>query len=279
MYEYLIMKLNKTQVSVIIGSVILIVLLLFANTKLPKKEVAESGHAGAAKNETVDLLEATKNNLSAEQKQKYKDSEAMINVSADKKSVFETIILQWDSLRQPVISAHFKEEEAAAFPSEKNWQEAGNRYYALANLLKEQRTTLYAKAIDCYEKTLQQNPNNTEVKIDLAACYVEKGDNPMKGIGMLRELEKTDSNNVKLQLNFAYFSIKSGQWDKAITRLQKVLKLKPDYYEIYLHLADVYEQKGDKEMSKKYLEKFVTETDDLTLKNEFQGYINKLKTN
>lgn len=276
------MKLNKTQVSVIIGSVILIVLLLFANTKLPKKEDGGgmSEHAGSGKFGIDKLLEETKNSLSAAQKQKYSELEAVLNVSANKKDAFENTVHQWDSLRQPVISAHFKEQEAIAFPSEKNWLDAANRYYALANLLKgEQRIGLFEKAIECFEKTLEQNPDNTEAKIDLAACYVEKGDNPMKGIGMLREIEKTDSNNVKLQLNFAYFSMRSGQWDRAIARFEKVLKLKPDYVEIYLHLADVYDQKGDKAKSKECLEKFVALTDDITLKKEVQGYIDKLKNN
>ncbi len=40
----------------------------------------------------------------------------------------------------------------------------------------------------------------------------------MKGIALLRDVEKTDSNNVKLQLTFAFFSVKSQQWDKAIKR-------------------------------------------------------------
>jgi len=52
---------------------------------------------------------------------------------------------------------------------------------------------------------------------------------------------------VKLQLTFAFFSVKSQQWDKAIRRFNNVLKIDPLYIEAYLHLADAYEQQGQKE--------------------------------
>jgi tetratricopeptide (TPR) repeat protein len=92
----------------------------------------------------------------------------------------------------------------------------------------------------------------------------------------LKEVEKTDSNNVNLQLNFAFFSERSGQWDKAIARFEKVLKIQPDFIEAYLHLADAYEQKGDKANAIKSLEKYKNLVDDVTIKTEVQDYINKL---
>ncbi|MBA3706381.1 MAG: tetratricopeptide repeat protein [Bacteroidetes bacterium] len=90
-------------------------------------------------------------------------------------------------------------------------------------------------------------------------------------------MEKTDSNNVNLQLNFAFFSEKSGQWDKAIARFEKILRIKPDFIEAYLHLADAYQQKGDKAKAIESLETYIKLVDDVTIKTEIQEYINKLK--
>jgi tetratricopeptide (TPR) repeat protein len=276
------MKLNKTQALIIIGSVIVIVLLLFANTKIPKKEVEGelSEHSGSGKSIIDKLLEETKNSLSPGEKEKLKKLESVLTVSSNKKEAFETIVRTCDTLQKPVLAAYYKEQEAIAFSTEKNWEEAGNRYYSATRMVKEEDlSVLYDKAIECFEKTVQKNPGNINAKIDLAACYVEKGAEPMKGIGMLREIEKTDSNNVKLQLNFAFFSLKSGQWDRAIKRFEKVLKLQPDYSEVYWYLADAYTQKGDKAKTIESLEKYVAATKDIVLKKEVQGYINKLKTN
>ena len=276
------MRLNKIQLSLIAGSVILVVLLLFANTKIPKKdaEMPVSEHSGAEETNFSNLFDEAIQAFTPEQKQQFDDTEAALSVSKSDEALFESSVKQWDSLRQPLIAAHYKEKQALAFASEKNWEEAGKRYYALAGFMEdEKRVLLFEKAILCFEKVLNKNPNNVDVKIDLASCYVEKGSDPMKGISMLRELEKTDSTNVKLQLNFAFFSVKSGQWDKAIMRFEKALKLQPDYIEIYLHLADAYTQKGEKEKVLENLEKYVALTDDLTLKQEVRGYINKLKIN
>jgi tetratricopeptide (TPR) repeat protein len=276
------MRLNKIQLSLIAGSVILVVLLLFANTKIPKKdsEMPVSEHSGAEKTNFSKLFDEAIQAFTPEQKQQFDATEAALSVSKSDESLFENTVQRWDSLRQPLIAAHYKEKQALAFASEKNWEEAGKRYYALAGFMEdEKRVLLFEKAILCFEKVLTKNPNNVDVKIDLASCYVEKGSDPMKGIAMLRELEKTDSTNVKLQLNFAFFSVKSGQWDKAIMRFEKALKLQPDYIEIYLHLADAYTQKGDKGKVLENLEKYVALTDDLTLKQEVKGYINKLKIN
>jgi tetratricopeptide (TPR) repeat protein len=108
---------------------------------------------------------------------------------------------------------------------------------------------------------------------------VEGTSDPMKGITLLREIEKTDSNNVDLQLAFAAFSSKSGQMDKAIIRFEKVLKLKPDYLEAYLYLADAYEKKGDKQKAIIALESYSSLIEDEGVKKEIKKYINQLKIN
>jgi tetratricopeptide (TPR) repeat protein len=271
-------SVNKKQIAVVSGSLILIVLLLFANTRLPKNaEKPMSDHAGNNTSTISSVVENAKGKLNKDQKLAVDRLEEALKASPDKKAAFENMINLWDSLRQPVVSAYYMEQAAKASSNEKNWMEAGNRYYGSTRFAPEaERPMLYSKAIECFERTLQLNPNNIDAKINLGACYVEGSAEPMKGIGMLKEVEKTDSNNVNLQLNFAFFSERSGQWDKAIARFEKVLKIQPDFIEAYLHLADAYEQKGDKANAIKSLEKYKNLVDDVTIKTEVQDYINKL---
>jgi len=189
------------------------------------------------------------------------------------------MIDMWDSLRNPSVAAYYMEQAAQASPTESNWMEAANRYYAATRFVDEaNRPVLFGKATEGFEHVLELNPKNLDAKINLASCYVEGSPDPMKGIGMLREIEKTDSNNVNLQLNFAFFSEKSGQWDRAIARFKKVLKIQPDFIEAYLHLADAYQQKGDKANAIESLKKYVALVEDVTIKTEVQDYINKLTT-
>jgi cytochrome c-type biogenesis protein CcmH/NrfG len=129
----------------------------------------------------------------------------------------------------------------------------------------------------CYENGLKLDPNNADAKIMLASCLVEGSPDPMKGITMLREIEKTDSNNITLQLNFAFFSVRSQQWDKAIKRFEKVIQIDSTYIEAYLHLADAYEQTGQKNRTIEVLEKYRSKTDDAMARDEIDKYIQQLK--
>lgn len=271
---------TKKQIAVLAGSSIVVVLLLLANTKLPenKEDVKASGHSGTAGTGISAFVEKVITGLKPEQRSTVQKLEASTEAASDKKVAYEQLISAWDSLRQPVVAAYFMEKAASVSPMEKNWIEAGDRYYAAIRFSKqEEHAMLYERAIACYEKGLELNPANLEAKISLASCYVEGSPNPMKGIGLLREVEKVDSNNVNLQLNFAFFSEKSGQWDKALKRFEKVLQIKPDLIEVHLHMADAYKQKGDTENAIKSLEKYLSLVDDVVIKTEIQNYINKLK--
>lgn len=275
------MKLNKTQIAVVSGALLLIVLLLLANTKLlPKKEeatTAEHQHSGSI--EFTKMVQGSIDGLGASEKQVIQKLEEAIKSSSDKKLAFENMINMWDSLRNPSVAAYYMELASETSPTESNWMEAANRYYAATRFVDQaNRPLLFNKAIDCFGHVLELNPKNIDAQINLASCYVEGSPDPMKGIGMLREIEKTDSNNVNLQLNFAFFSERSGQWDKAIARFEKVLKIQPDFIEAYLHLADAYIQKGDKPKAIESLKKYLTLVDDVTIKTEVQDYINKLTT-
>ena len=274
------MKLNKTQIAVVSGALVLIVLLLLANTKLlPKEEAASSEHANPNTLAFGKMVQGAVDGLNAEEKKAVQKLDEAIKSASDKKTAYENMINMWDSLRFPAVAAYYMEQASLASPTESNWMETGKRYYAATQFIDEaSRPMLYSKAMEGFEHVLELNPKNVEAKISLASCYVEGSADPMKGIGMLRELEKTDSNNVNLQLNFAFFSERSGQWDKAIARFEKVLKIQPDFIEAYLHLADAYQQKGDKAKAVESLKKYVALVDDVTIKAEVQDYINKLTT-
>lgn len=275
-------SVTKTQLAVISGSLLLIVLLFFANTTLPaKKEVAgDSEHAGPPMASLESLVDAAGSKLTADQKKQVAEMKTALDNASDKKTAYENIINLWDSLKQPLAAAYYMEKAADASPNEPNRMESANRYYGATRFVEgPEKQLMYQKAIDGYQKVLDINPNNSEAKINLGACYVEGSSDPMKGIGLLREVEKTDSNNVNLQLNFAFFSERSGQWDKAIKRFEKVLAIQPDFIEAYLHLADAYQQMGEKEKAIENLEKYKNAVDDVSIKTEIQDYINKLKTN
>lgn len=132
------------------------------------------------------------------------------NLISQKK--YDTLIVFWDKLKRPDLAAHFTEAQAQLSQKADKWLKAGNRYYYAIQFSddKTEIPVLYQSAMRCYNKNLALDPNNIDAKIMIASCYVEGTENPMEGISKLKEIEKIDSNNVKLQLTFAFSQLKAA---------------------------------------------------------------------
>jgi len=108
------------------------------------------------------------------------------------------------------------------------------------------------QAIALFEKAIELNPENDDLKVGLGSCYVfGKGriggpQESMKGIQLLLSVVRKDSTNMKAQMMLGVGGYVSGQYDKAIERLQKVVIAQPNNLEAIAFLADAYAAKGDK---------------------------------
>jgi hypothetical protein len=271
------MSVKKTHLVLIISAVVLFVLLFIA-PKIAPKHTDGDGHDHSADNKAVSsnatldvYLTLALKNLDPEMK---KQNDKLIAAKQ-----LDSVVMFWDKLKRPDLAAFYTEELAKKDNKVANWLKAGNRYYYSIQFTQDKTAipVLYQSATRCFAKSLELEPNNLDAKIMLASCYVEGSEDPMEGIKRLREIEKTDSNNVKLQLTFAFFSVKSGQLDKAISRFNNVIKIDSNYIEAYLHLADAYEQKNNITKTIEMLEKYSAKTTDVTARIEIEKYIQQLK--
>ncbi len=101
------------------------------------------------------------------------------------------------------------------------------------------------------------NPDNDSTKIGLGATYIfgSSGAQPtdvMKGIQEILEVARRDSLNMYAQLMLGLGGIESGQYDKAIPRLLKVVHYEPGNLEAVLSLAEAYERTGNTEAAKSW---------------------------
>ena len=271
-------SLSKLQITLIVFSVLIFVLLYFAD-KTPESKTISTTESKISSQETISfesLLKKSFENLSEADRKKINELSAKLTIqNAD------SLIVFFNQLKQPALVAYYSEKKAELSKSVNDYEIAGNRYYSSVRFLtaKEETDLVYKSAIRMFNKVVEISPKNTAAKIKLASCMVEGTEDPMKGITLLKEIEKTDSNNVDLQLAFAAFSSKSGQLDKAIMRFNKVLKLKPDYLEAYLYLADAYEKKGEKQNAILALSTYASLIKDDGVKSEINKYIEQLKNN
>ena len=157
------------------------------------------------------------------------------------------------------------------------WFRAAERYYIATRFDKEHQSVLFQKSIACYDQVLKMDPSNLDAKTNQGVCFVEGSSDPMKGIGLLKEVVDSDPQHINAHLNLGFFSMRSGQMDKAVERFEKVLQIQPDYVEVYLYLADAFEQKGDKGQAIEYLEKYYHAIEDEMIRSEIKKYIEQLK--
>ena len=146
--------------------------------------------------------------------------------------------------------AWYEAEAARLENSEKSLNFAARLF--LENLqadeLEQRRKWKALQAKDLFERALKINPANDSSKVGLGACFLFGGiaSNPMEGILKIREVAEKDSTNVYAQIMLAKGSLISGQYDKAINRLETISRVEPDNIEVILMLADTYERMADK---------------------------------
>jgi tetratricopeptide (TPR) repeat protein len=140
-----------------------------------------------------------------------------------------------DSLKQLEIYSFYLGEAAKLDNSEKNLTFAAQLFLGALRTEHDDKMLNWEceTAIDLFERALAINPANDDTKIGLASCYIYgKGRNgdpqeTMKGIQGLLEVVRRDSTNLKAQMVLGVGGYVSGQYDKAIARLNKVVAADP----------------------------------------------------
>ena len=99
----------------------------------------------------------------------------------------------------------------------------------------------------------------------------------MAGVTILLDVIKKDPDNIRAGLTLGRLSLVSGQFEKAIQRLDHILKLEPDNTEALLYLAGVYEQTNQKQKAIQYYERCRDLSENPETSQKIDIYLQKLK--
>ena len=274
--------MNKIQLVVLSGAVLIFVLLYFAPKINPSAESQQKDNdTDVAEDHNFEShIKDFKTDLKPDQLDLIISVEKALVQSEPKERVIllDSLINLWDINKKPVAAAIYAMQKAETSPSANHWFEAAERFFYVSRIVeKHMAQHTYEQAIKGYEEVLKTEPVNLDAKINLAVCYVESSKEPMKGINLLREVLVTDSLNAKAHLNLGYFSLKSGQYDKAIARFERVIQIDPTYVDAFLYLGDVYETKGNEKRAIEYYEEYRKKVKNPVLSQEIGNYIETLK--
>lgn len=278
----------KKQQFILIGSGIVLFCLIyfFGRTIPPKKNVDQVAAASDSNAVTINnILDASRKQLTASQQSHVSMLEAAVvrgDVKDQQIKVYNQLASFWrDSAHLLLPAAWYTAEAAKLEKSEKNLTFAAR--FFLDGVQRQEnpglRKWMAEQAKELFEKALQLNPGNDSLKVGLGSCYIFGGisETPMQGILMVREVADRNPANTYAQYTLGVGSLISGQLDKAIERLLKVVQYEPGNADAVLLLADTYEQQGDKTNAVKWYETSKKLIDNPQFKKDIDERINSLK--
>ncbi len=265
-------------VSLLIGGAV----FLLPREGFRKQEDVASGNKPAANQQFEKQLEAVKKSSDATALASIEFFEGRLKQAngADKTMWLDSLASVWDRQMRPGIAAEYVYQKAQLTGTGTDWLNAGKRFLGLSRFFEgEDKSAVSQRALECLEKAKELDPESNDVKTQLGIAYVSGSQEPMKGILLLREAVKADSTNLEAQLNLGFFSMQSGQYDKAIVRFENVLKIQPDLNEVRIYLSDALEAQGDTKKALNVLQELKKTSKDTLLLTEADRRIQRIKTN
>lgn len=248
----------RAKQALIIAAIALLVGFLFTREikglVKPKEEQSAQTPAQQTEKISIDEVSATAKNLVSNAIAKdiialettYKSA-----TGTDKIESAKQLAQKWDDVEQAVPSAMYLEVVANAEPILTNWLSAGGRFLKAFDNTQDSlvQPIMLQKANAAFTKALALDSTSLDAKTGLGITIVNGMGAPMQGIAMLLDVVKKDPKNLKANMNLGMFAIKSGQFDKAISRFNDIInniKTTPD---AYFYLATAYENLGKNQLA------------------------------
>jgi tetratricopeptide (TPR) repeat protein len=175
-------------------------------------------------------------------------------------------------------AAWFAEEASKFFNTPESWIKAGDHYYQAYTFALDQtrQKQFAAKSRAFYDKVLEKNPKLLDVKTKKAMTYLSEA-NPMQGIAMLREVLVEDPKNELALFNMGMLSVQSGQYERAVERLEELIAVNPDHTQGHLLLGIALMNTGNKARAREQFEKVKLLDKDPSVQATVDSYLKDLK--
>ncbi|MBK0380260.1 tetratricopeptide repeat protein [Mucilaginibacter segetis] len=248
------MRKKQIVVSVIVIAVMGYLYSLPVKGLVKPPEAAGTNEAASAEKPAANITQATvstsaKKLIDPSIAQKIDGLESKLGGSneAEKADLQRTLATEWDNVGQPAPAAFYYLALAKQNNTMADWLNAGNRFNEAYKVTQDasEQSAFTANAVEAFENAAKLQPDNLEAKTGLGTAYVNGGATPMQGIALLLEVVKKDPNNWNANLNLGLFSMKSGQFEKAVQRFKTLISQK-EAVEPYFYLAESYKQLGQK---------------------------------
>lgn len=247
--------MNKAQiVSLLAASALFFGLYFGFDTRPGKHQSIEKSRAIQGEQTSFDaLLEKASTTLTGENATLFNTLEAQVT-SADntaaKASALKQLSAFWYKANEIPVAGGYAEAAATLENADSSWSVAGGTFFTALVAAQDPaiRDFCAKHAVSAFENAASLAPDKVEHRVNLALVWAEnpKPDNPMQAVLMLRDLESKHPDNPSVYNALGRLAIKTGQWQRAVDRLEKSWSLNKNNPNTPCLLARAYEGLGNK---------------------------------
>ncbi len=253
--------MTKLQLAVIGGVLSLFFVLYFGcDTKPVEQKELEKSRALATESTNIQVLQQeAKAEMSNDQLSEIASIDFQLQAAEDDSSRIETLKSlsgKWYQLGYPAIAGYYAQEIAEQLSTAESWSITGTTFTLCIQQSTQEKVRDFCtgRAINAFESAISLAPSEMSNRVNLALVYTENppSENPMKGILMLRDLNEEDPENVIVLNSLGRLAIKTGQYERAVERLEQAFNSDPGNINTICLLANAYQGAGEIEKAEAF---------------------------
>jgi tetratricopeptide (TPR) repeat protein len=247
--------MTKTQIAALVSATALFLAMYFGCETQSKDQLTlEKSRVFTAESTDVNvLIKEAQNKLEPNDRNNIGSIEHELELTQNDSAAYTSTLMRlsgaWFTAGEPAISGHYAQMVAERLQTEEAWSKAGTTYAICLQRSEEDKVRTYCtqRAVAAFESAISINPENVAHRVNLAIVHAENPpkEDVMRGITMLLELNRQHPDNVSVLNNLGRLAIQTGQFDKAVQRLERVLEIEAGNPMATCLLADAWKGAGD----------------------------------
>lgn len=127
------------------------------------------------------------------------------------------------------LAAEAQQTIARRTGDQEDWRIAGNLYYDWMMGAEDpaERGRVASLAVTAYQAVLARDPDNHDVRTDMATAYLNTG-NPMLGVTAIKRVLEAAPDHLNANFNYGLMLARINRNEEALVQLGRVLELSPD---------------------------------------------------
>lgn len=241
--------LKKEQLYYTLGAIVLLAVLYFGF------DIHPSTHKALEKSRALNTREYDIASYQAEAKKSLKEDEigyletleAQVQHAGQdsaRLNILKQLSGYWYKLGNPVMAGLYAKEVAEKENSGLSWSITGTTFASGLQQELDEKQKLFARdqALEAFENAISLEPAVVDHRVNQALCYIElpEAGQPMKGIQMLAGLATSYPDSPAPPYQLARLAVRTGQYERALTRIEQALKLDPTDSRIACLAIDIY---------------------------------------